>query len=216
MAAKIRALWAESFKESIVRIRHIQLQLSFALFALIMTSILCMAQAQEPVRREAVAHQVTLLSQIKHQDFAKANYNFKLGVRGDSETPPTRNIYDVRYGGSALDGDDDWLDVPINQGSRSQIKDLGALEWFNVYDVPILYASPVAHTGEMSLSYDNGKLLKVSPEGTIVKAIVGHMYLVHSKYEGNDLYAMFRVEAIKLDEGECTISWKLVPSPEHR
>jgi hypothetical protein len=173
-----------------------------------------MAQAQEPGRREVMAQEATLFSQIKHQDFARANYNFKLGVRGDSESPSTRNIYDIRYGGNALDGYDDWLDVPINKGSRSQIKDLGALDWINVYDVPILYASPVAHNGEMSLSYEFNELLKVSPEGTVVKAIVGHMYLVHSKYEGNDLYAMFRVEAIKLDEGECTISWKLVPSPE--
>jgi hypothetical protein len=173
-----------------------------------------MAQAQEPVRSEVKAQKVTLLSQNRYQDFARANFNFKLGVRGDSESPPTRNIYDVRYGGVAADGYDDWLDVPINTGSRSQIRDLGALEWFNIYDVPILYASPVAHNGELSLSYESNRLLKVSPEGTLVKAIVGHMYLVHSEYAGNDLYAMFRVEAIK-PEGECTISWKLVPSPEH-
>jgi hypothetical protein len=173
-----------------------------------------MAQAQEPVRSEVVTREVTLFSQNKYQDFAKANFNFKLGVRGDSESPPTRNIYDVRYGGLSF-GDDHWIDVPINQGSRSQIKDLGALDWVNIYDVPILYASPIAHTGELSMSFDSGNFPKISPEGTHVKAIVGHMYLVHSQYAGNDLYAMFRVEAIK-PEGECTISWKLVPSPESR
>ena len=192
--------------------RDIRLRLSFALSALIMAWTLCIARAQEPVRSEVMAQKVTLLSQNKYQDFARANFNFKLGVRGDSESPPTRNIYDVRYGGIAADGYDDWLDVPINEGSRSQIKDLGAMDWVNVYDVPILYASPVAHNGQLSFSYEFNNLLKVSPEGTLVKAIVGHMYLVHSKYAGNDLYAMFRVEAIK--PGECTISWKLVPSPE--
>ena len=194
-------------------IRHLCSRATLAAFAVAVFGALCPLRAQEPEHRGAAPQTATLLSQIKHKDFAKANFNFGLAARGDSESPQTRNVYDVRYGGISLNGDNDWLDVPISHGSRSQIKDLGELSWSDVYDVPFLHANPVPHSGGMSLSQDSGKRLKVSPEGVLVKAVVGHMYLVHSKDGDRDLYAMFRVEALKPGD-ECRISWKLVPSPE--
>jgi len=173
---------------------------------------LCPTKAQELDHRGVAPRKAVLLSQIKHNDFAKANFNFQLGVRGDSESPPTRNVYDVRYGGFSPDGGD-WLDVPIGHGSRSQIKDLGELNWSDVYDIPFLPASPVPHSDRWSLSNGAGNSVAVSPEGVLVQTAVGHMYLVHSQGGGRDFYAMFRVEAVKPGD-ECAITWKLVPSPE--
>jgi hypothetical protein len=196
-----------------VRIKHGCSGATLAIIAATIFGVICPVKAQEPDHRRVAPQKAILLSQIKHQDFAKANFNFGLGARGDSESPFTRNVYDVRYGGISLEGDNDWLDVPISHGSRSQIKDLGEFNWSDVYDIPFLNANPVPHSGEMSLSYNSGKLITVFPEGVLVRAVVGHMYLVHSKDENRDLYVMFRVEAVKPGD-ECTITWKQVPSPE--
>lgn len=196
-----------------MRIKHCCSRATLAILAATFFAVLYPVKAQEPDHRRVAPQKAILLSQINHKDFAKANFHFGLGVRGDSESPFTRNVYDVRYGGISLDGDNDWLDVSISHGSRSQIKDLGGLNWSDVYDIPFLPANPVPHSGGMSLSYNSGKLTTVFPEGVLVRAVVGHMYLVHSKDENRDLYAMFRVEAVK-PGNECTITWKQVPSPE--
>lgn len=171
------------------------------------------AEAQQDSHRKIQPQSATLRSQIKHKDFAKANFNFELGVRGDSDSPPTRNVYDLRYGGVSYDRDNDWFDVPLAHGSRSQITDLGALNWADIYDIPFLSASPVPHSGLRSDSYREGKIVKSTPENTLVKVMVGHMYLLHAKDDERDLYAMFRAESLKSGD-EVTISWKVVPSPE--
>src|SRR3982751_3515543 len=75
---------ADQIKEVTVRTRCTRLQLGSVLCALVMACALCIAQGQEPVRSEVAAQEVSLLSQNRYQDFAKANFNFKLGVRGDS------------------------------------------------------------------------------------------------------------------------------------
>jgi hypothetical protein len=195
-----------------VRIRHCCLRAALAVLAAATCGALCPAKAQELDHRGVAPRKAVLLSQNKHQDFARASFNFGLGVRGDSESPSTRNVYDVRFGGFSPDGDD-WLDVPISHGSRSQIRDLGELGWSDVYDIPFLHASPVRHNGIWSLSPGPGDSITVSPEGVLVRAVIGHMYLVHTKDGERDFYSMFRVEAVKPGD-ECTITWKLVPSPE--
>ncbi|HVG29831.1 MAG TPA: hypothetical protein VM864_09050 [Pyrinomonadaceae bacterium] len=140
---------------------------------------------------------------------------------GDAELPrapgraaPTqrRQRYDIRYGGASLNGDDNWLDVAERRGARSMIKDLGEMQWSEVSLVPILPASPYPHDGSLSYSFRRG-VAKISPEGVVVRAAVGHMYVVHVKDQEADYYVMFRVEAIE-PKGECTLSWKRVPSPE--
>ena len=196
-----------------MRIKHYCSRAALAILAAAVFGVPCPVKAQEPEHRSVAPQKATLLSQIKHKDFAKANFNFGLGARGDSESPFTRNVYDVRYGGISLAGDNDWLDVPISHGSRSQIKDLGELNWSDVYDIPFLTANPVPHSGGMSMSYNAGKLIKVSPEGVLVRTVASHMYLVHSKDADRDLYVMFRVEEVKPGD-ECTITWKQVLSPE--
>lgn len=185
-----------------------------ALFAVLLCNSHLAAEAQRFSYCDSQPPSATLLSQIAHKAFAKANFNFQLGVRGDSVSPSTRNIYDLRYGGLSYDGDNDWLDVPIAHGSRSKIIDMGALNWADVFDVPILYANPEPYDGARTDSFSNGKLARSLPENTIVKAIVGHIYLLHTKDNDRDLYVMFRVESLKAGD-EVTITWKVVPSAEN-
>jgi hypothetical protein len=167
-------------------------------------------QADPPVDH---IQKATLLAHTKYEDFGKANFNFAVGVRGDSKLPPTNNYYDLRYGGFSLDGDRDWFDVPLGNGSRSQLKDLGELNWSEIFYVPILPASLTPHQGGMSHSFKAGKMVGVSPENVLVKATLGHLYLLHSQHDKTDLYVMFRVDDLKAGD-ECTISWKVVASPE--
>jgi len=51
---------------------------------------------------------------------------------------------------------------------------------------------------------------KVDP--LFVKAIPGHMYVIHVVDDNNDFYVLFRVEALETGDN-CTISWKLITAP---
>jgi hypothetical protein len=46
-----------------------------------------------------------------------------------------------------------------------------------------------------------------------VKAIVGHMYVIHVVDETRDFYALFRVESLQKGDN-CTITWKLIAAPQ--
>jgi len=45
-----------------------------------------------------------------------------------------------------------------------------------------------------------------------VKAIAGHMYVIHVVDDVDDFYVVFRVEEIERGSN-CTISWRMVPAP---
>jgi hypothetical protein len=45
-----------------------------------------------------------------------------------------------------------------------------------------------------------------------VKAVLGHMYVIHVVDNARDLYALVRVEALERGDN-CTVSWKLIPAP---
>jgi hypothetical protein len=51
---------------------------------------------------------------------------------------------------------------------------------------------------------------KIDP--LFVKAIVGHIYVIHVVDDARDFYALFRVEALERGDN-CTVSWKLIPEP---
>lgn len=51
---------------------------------------------------------------------------------------------------------------------------------------------------------------KIDP--LFVKAIPGHMYVIHVVDDVNDFYALFRVEALETGDN-CTISWKRITAP---
>lgn len=138
---------------------------------------------------------VTLLARQKTDDtdnYTQAAFSFKHGINGDWSLTVTRNNWDILFGNSPLP---DAFDVTMIVDDCSRIKDLGALNWSDLVEVPVLraHAEP---TREPS-----------------VKAIVGHMYLVHTSDRDNDHYALFRVEALE-SRKTVTISWKFVPSPE--
>jgi hypothetical protein len=45
-----------------------------------------------------------------------------------------------------------------------------------------------------------------------VKAVGGHLYVIHVIDDTRDFYALFRVEELQRGDS-CTISWKLIPEP---
>jgi hypothetical protein len=191
----------------------------YILFVVVISLVLSVSAEVKVVRAqqadESVDHlqKATLLSHIKYDKFATSVFNFAVGARVDSKLPLTHNEYDLHYGGFSDNGDQDWFEVPSANGSRSQLKDLGEMSWADIYYVPVLPASLTPHPGGISHSYKAGKMVSTSPEGVLVKAVAGHLYLLHSKHDKTDLYVMFRIDALK-DGDECTISWKVVPSPE--
>ena len=138
---------------------------------------------------------VTLVARriINGQDnYVHACFSFEHGMNGEEALRFTRNDWDVLFGNSPSD---DTFTVTMVVDDRSRIHDMGALNWSDTFQVPVLTAHPVP-TRE--------------PE---VLAVVGHMYVVHTRDTETDLYALFRVEA--LDPGKSvTISWKSVPTPE--
>ena len=78
---------------------------------------------------------------------------------------------------------------------RSRIRDLGEHTWTKTFAVPTLaaYEEPEREPS--------------------VKAVEGHIYLVHARDTDSDLYVLFRVE--KLIPGErVEISWKIIPKPK--
>ncbi len=91
------------------------------------------------------------------------------------------------------------------------MKDLGTLDWPQVTSVPVLPARAAPLTGAIRFRARTF----VAPEGSIVHAVPGHMYVLHVKDEGADYYVMFRVEEVT-PAGECRMSWKRVPSPEKK
>ena len=50
-------------------------------------------------------------------------------------------------------------------------------------------------------------------DSLFVKAVIGHMYVIHVVDPASDFYALFRVEALERGD-KCTISWRLIPSPQ--
>ncbi len=127
-------------------------------------------------------------------NYTQAAFSFKYGVNGGAALKLTRNNWDLLFGNSPLP---DAFDVTMVTDDCSRIKDLGALKWSKHLHIPVLPA------------YD-----KPTREPS-VKAIVGHIYVVHTKDRDEDHYAVFRVEA--LDPGKSvTISWKLIPAPKEK
>lgn len=158
---------------------------------------------------------VTLFSRqrYRHEDegYGRAAFSFEHGVRSDVGLQITRNDYDVLYGNISLGGDSDWFSVSMVSDDRSRIRDLGEMNWSDAHTVPILPATEKPHEGcRMPAA---GESVEESSNGQVTRAILGHMYLVHTKDRDTDLYAMFRVEELAPSDW-CVISWRVVPSPE--
>jgi hypothetical protein len=49
-------------------------------------------------------------------------------------------------------------------------------------------------------------------DSVFVKAVAGHVYVIHVVDDSRDFYALVRVEALEKGDN-CTVSWKLIPEP---
>jgi hypothetical protein len=138
---------------------------------------------------------VTLLKRATvegYDNYRSAAFSFKHGTNGDAAEELTKNNWDVLFGNSPTP---DAFDVTMVVDDCSRIKVLGKFEWSDVFDIPRLPAHE-KHSREPS-----------------VPAVVGQMYLVHSKDTRDDHYSLFRVEALEPGKS-VTISWKRIASPE--
>ena len=155
----------------------------------------------------------TLLARVRHQDFEKATFCFRFGLRDDPGCKITRNDWSIEFGNDGRVGSDDFK-VNMHGGDRCRILDLGELSWDQV-DEATLPALPVtAYTGKQLRDLDRARV------------VPGHVYLVHCVSllprrgaDGarvlevdHDFYAAFRVESHVPDD-TCTFSWRLISAP---
>jgi len=125
-------------------------------------------------------------------NYVDAAFSFEFGMNGVGSLPLTRNDWDILFGNRP---DRDTFGVTMVVDDCSRIRDLGALNWGDSFQLPVIPAYPVPTT---------------EPD---VDALVGHMYAVHTKDNDTDLYALFRVESLEPGKS-VTISWKAVQRPE--
>ena len=130
---------------------------------------------------------------INGQDnYVDACFSFEFGMNGAAAVDVNRNDWDILFGNSPAR---DTFDVTMVVDDCSRIRDLGALNWSDSFQVPAIPAYPVP-TRDPS-----------------VDAVVGHMYVVHTRDTDTDMYALFRVEALD-PKKSVTISWKGVQRPD--
>ena len=124
-------------------------------------------------------------------NYVYATFSFKFGGNGPEVQKLCRNNWDILFGNSVLD---DGIDVTMSGDDRGRIKDLGKYKWEHQFNVPRLSAFEEPDRQEA------------------VKAILGHIYLIHVRDRDNNHYALFRVD--RLISGESVdISWKLISPP---
>jgi len=151
--------------------------------------VLFNVKAQAEPRQVTLAHRA-IVNGV--DNFTDACFSFEYGVNGDASLPLTLNDWDIQFGNSP---DKDEFNVSLAGSDRSRITDMGALNWNDNFQVPVLLAPPVQ---------------SLEPQ---VPAMVGHMYAVHTTDSNTNLYALFRVEAL-VPLTSVTITWKSVKSPE--
>src|ERR1051325_4124603 len=130
---------------------------------------------------------------------------------------------DVRYGNLWAGDELDWIQSATGQGDRSVIRDLGSHEWTGQFEIPAVDPLPKLKPGEQrTISVDtsgadgedgkpgingDGSVTPPKPaprsrpkrdgkpivDPVFVKAVVGHMYVIHVVDETRDFYAVFRV-----------------------
>ena len=148
------------------------------------------------VKVQSEPRQVTLPARgiTNGQDnYVNAAFSFEFGMNGAESIPLTRNDWDILFQNSSNNIDNNFT-VTMVTDDCSRIQDMGALNWSDAFQVPVLPAHPVP-TRE--------------PE---VNVVAGHMYVVHTKDTHTDLYFLFRVEALE-PRKSVTISWKGVQRP---
>ena len=149
----------------------------------------------------------------KDKDYGKSSFSFQYGVRSDVGKEVTKNDWDIKYGYTTINESSDYFSVTMVSNDRSRIKNLGKKNWSDLKQIPVLLANAGPYKGiRFPL---NGESIEVTSERQIAKVIEGHMYLAHIKDNDTDLYVLLRVEEL-VPNDRCTISWKVVPSPEEK
>lgn len=196
------------------------MKLRYFVLSLILIICVCSLSANaqpgsEKNWREVKPKTVTLYSRVKYKErfvgYGKAAFSFKHGVRSDVGHEITGNNYELLYGNINLNRDSDWFTVTTVTDDCSRIKDLGELNWSDIFDVPYLLASVEPQKGIRMPS--KTETFEESSNGRVTGVIAGHIYVVHSKDSDSDFYTLFRVDELVPNE-RVTISWKVVPSPE--
>lgn len=124
-------------------------------------------------------------------NYVYATFSFKFGGNGPEVQKLCRNNWDILFGNSVLD---DGIDVTMTGDDRGRIKDLGKYKWEHPFNVPRLSAFEEPDRQET------------------VKAILGHIYLIHVRDRDNNHYALFRIDRLIADES-IDISWKVISPP---
>ncbi len=174
--------------------------------------VVCICTLTVGSQNKIFAQTVTLLSPIaNNHDFRHSFFDFEYGKHG------TQKKWDLLYGNMQIGEDFDWLSASTATDNRSLIRDLGELNWNDKYEVPVIEPLPKLEEGKLrsitiDSSGDTGKAWAKS-NGIFVKAVVGHLYVMHVKDSDSDFYVLFRVESIERVES-CTISWKSTDAPE--
>jgi hypothetical protein len=127
-------------------------------------------------------------------NYPYAVFSFEFGGNGPEVEKLCRNDWDIIFGNSPLP---DAFDVTTVTDDRSRIRDLGRLGWEDKFEIPRLsaYEEPERESS--------------------VKAVEGHIYLVHTRDTNSDLFALFRVEKLELGKS-VEISWKVIAPPKRR
>jgi hypothetical protein len=125
-------------------------------------------------------------------NYAYTAYSFRFGGNGPEIQTLCRNNWDILFGNSPLP---DAFDVTMVTDDRSRIRDIGKYNWGEKFEIAPLAA------------------YKEPEREPSVKAIEGHMYMVHTRDTDTNLYALFRVEKLVLGES-VEISWKVISPPK--
>jgi hypothetical protein len=94
----------------------------------------------------------------------------------------------------------------ISSRPSDRVVDVRSLEW-PLHRAPV----PATPLPPAPAQKKNDGKTKVSP--VFVKAVVGHLYVIHVVDDLSDYYALFRVDALERGDN-CTISWKLIEVPQ--
>lgn len=115
---------------------------SFLLLALVVgLSISARAQsADTPSAPEPGVQRVTLHSLNRHQNYDSAFLDFKTGALG--------RFGDLNYGALLVNEDHDWFQVSAQPDARTAFRDLGAHDWADSFEVPVVEPFPELKEGE--------------------------------------------------------------------
>ena len=202
-------------------------------FMLVLALLCCLSFLTTPsVLSEQVdatpAQRITLLNHNTRIDnWNDAIVSFRI-ERLYNRVQGPHNEWDVIYGGLSYNGNRDWLRVNCDRNSWSRIRDLGEKDWSDDIQIPVLNILPCLNErcGRIHIPppKSGNKIEDENLNPHLVKAQVGHMYVVHRFREKrsrdekvfqnrSDYYTLIRVEELKPNES-CTITWKRVATPD--